>query len=323
MRTYRLLAGASASLLWAAAGLAACPMPALQGHPVVDAAGKLTPAQKSQLEAAVNSVNARTHHQVAVVSVPPLNGEPVEDCSVALGRAWGLGSKENNDGVLLYWAPAERKMRIEVGYGLESQLTDAEANRINNTVIIPHFKQGDFEGGLEAGVAEVGTVITPPPAVSAHKPAAHHGGGMGWLLGGILGALGLGGAALWWSARRRREEKRKEEERLAHIRKLHEQERAREDQRNAESLSRLAASAAKPRAVPIVTETIPRRSPPPPPPPSSTWSPPPPPPSSWSPPPPPPSWSSPPPSPPPPSFDSGGFSGGGGSFGGGGDTSSY
>jgi uncharacterized protein len=125
--------------------------PTLTGR-VVDAAGLLTPDQRHALEAKLKAHEDKTSDQVVVATVPNLQGTTIEDYANRLFRAWKLGQAKTNNGVLLLVAPQERKVRIEVGYGLEGALTDAQSRTITASAITPRFKAGDWFGGLDAGV---------------------------------------------------------------------------------------------------------------------------------------------------------------------------
>jgi uncharacterized protein len=125
--------------------------PALTGR-VVDSAGILPAADEARISAKVAALDRATGHQVVVVTIPNLGGRAIEDYSRALGNSWGVGRKGANDGVLLVVAPTERKVRIEVGKGLEAALTNAETQRIVDTDILPAFRSGDFVRGIDNGV---------------------------------------------------------------------------------------------------------------------------------------------------------------------------
>ncbi|WP_229726685.1 TPM domain-containing protein [Sphingomonas alpina] len=137
------------------------PFPELTGR-VVDAAALLPPADEASISARSAALEKATGHQLVVVTVPSLGGHPIEMYGVNLGRTWGIGRKGFNDGVLLIVAPKERKVRIEVGYGLESALRDEEAGAIIQSAILPAFRNGDYPGGIKGGVdgiiTEIGTV---------------------------------------------------------------------------------------------------------------------------------------------------------------------
>ncbi|KGD66201.1 hypothetical protein Y5S_00673 [Alcanivorax nanhaiticus] len=135
--------------LWAAPEF-----PELTGR-VVDQAGLLTPAQKQSLTGALASAEQNTSNQVVVVTLADLQGYDIADYGYQLGRHWGIGSKDNDNGVLLIVAPNDRKVRIEVGYGLEGALTDALSSVIIQQEILPAFRQGQFYGGIQAGVTAI------------------------------------------------------------------------------------------------------------------------------------------------------------------------
>jgi uncharacterized protein len=150
----RALTGLLLALTVAFAACAQPSFPSLTGR-VVDAAGLLPPERRASLEAKLKAHEDRTTHQVVVATVPSLGGYEVEEYANRLYRHWQLGSRERNNGVLLLVAPRERKVRIEVGYGLEGTLTDALSKVIIATAIAPRFRQNDFAGGLDAGVDAV------------------------------------------------------------------------------------------------------------------------------------------------------------------------
>ena len=128
--------------------------PQLTGR-VVDAANILSPAAREQLDAKLKAHDDKTSDQVVVATVPSLQGTSIEDYANQLFRNWKLGQAKTNNGALILVAPNERKVRIEVGYGLEGTLTDAVSKMIIQAAIAPKFKQGDFAGGLTAGADAV------------------------------------------------------------------------------------------------------------------------------------------------------------------------
>jgi len=145
--------------------------PAYQGF-VNDYAGLLSPAGKAELEAKLSQLKNDTTAEVAVVTMKNLEGDSVEDYAVRLFEKWGIGKKDKNNGVLFLVAVDDRKMRIEVGYGLEPVITDGRAGRIRDNDVIPRFKQNDYEGGIVAGVNSIEKYIRDgtPPAPLEENP---------------------------------------------------------------------------------------------------------------------------------------------------------
>jgi len=132
--------------------------PALTGR-VVDGANLLAPDVRQRLEDKLKAHEDKTSDQVVVATVPSLQDVTIEDFANGLFRHWKLGEKARNNGALLIVAPKERKVRIEVGYGLEGALTDALSKVIITTAIAPKFKTGDFAGGIEGGVDAILTIL--------------------------------------------------------------------------------------------------------------------------------------------------------------------
>jgi uncharacterized protein len=124
--------------------------PALSGR-VVDEANLLTPAEERALADQSAAVERETGAQYVIVTLRSLEGRPIEDYSVRLGRHWGIGRKGVNDGLMLVVAPAERKVRIEVGYGLEKRVTDPFAARVIRERLLPAFGKGRFAEGIRDG----------------------------------------------------------------------------------------------------------------------------------------------------------------------------
>jgi len=153
------LFAAALTLIALAAPAAAQTFPPLSGR-VVDAAEVLGPGVRADVTARLKALETRTSHQLVVATVPSLGGRTIEDYATRLFRAWGLGQKDKNDGVLLLVAPSERKVRIEVGYGLEGTLTDAVAKLIIEQSIVPRFRSGDFAGGILHAVDDIVAVLT-------------------------------------------------------------------------------------------------------------------------------------------------------------------
>lgn len=165
----RLLATLLFSLV--AHGAVAQTFPALSGR-VVDAAGLLSAAQVTQLTALSEGVESASSRQLVVATVPDLQGYAVEDYGYRLGRNWGIGQKGANNGVILLVAPKERKVRIEVGYGLEPIVTDAYASIIVNQTILPRFRDGDMPGGIVAGAQAIADQLKLPLEAAERRAAA-------------------------------------------------------------------------------------------------------------------------------------------------------
>lgn len=136
--------------------------PKLTGR-VVDQANLLSPQQEQALTAKLTTLEQQSGRQLVVATLPDLQGYDISDYGYRLGREWGIGSKDKNDGALLIVAPNERKVRIEVGYGLEGIMTDALSSQIIRNAITPRFKAGDMPGGIDAGVDAVGKLLSLPP----------------------------------------------------------------------------------------------------------------------------------------------------------------
>ncbi len=145
--------------------------PPLTGR-VVDGARLLQPAARDAITAKLAALEADTGDQFVVVTVAGLQDREIEDYGYQLGRAWGIGQSENDIGVLLIVAPVERKVRIEVGYGLEPVLTDALSNHIIQTQILPPFREGGYQRGIVAGVDAVIAQLRLDPAEAQARAAA-------------------------------------------------------------------------------------------------------------------------------------------------------
>lgn len=169
-RALGLAGGLAACLAIAAPALAAPQFPPLTGR-VVDAADVLPPEVEARLTQKLDGLEKQSHRQLVVATIPDLQGYEIADYGYQLGRAWGIGSKQRNDGALLIVAPKERKLRIEVGYGLEPVLTDGLSFLIINQTIVPRLKAGDMAGGIEAGTDAIIAQLTLPEA-EARKVAA-------------------------------------------------------------------------------------------------------------------------------------------------------
>ena len=144
---------AATLLLWAGALLAQQPVavPALTAR-VIDETGTLSPAEKASLDTRLAELEARKGSQIAVLIVPTVRPESIEQFSLRVAEAWKLGRKGVDDGLLLLVAKDDREVRVEVGYGLEGAIPDATANRVIDEFILARFREGDYAGGISAGV---------------------------------------------------------------------------------------------------------------------------------------------------------------------------
>jgi uncharacterized protein len=156
--------------LAAAGALGAPNFPALTGR-VVDQANVIPPATRSALEAKLADLETKSGIQLVVATVFSLDGEEIEPYANELFRAWKLGEKAKNNGVLLLVAPKERRVRIEVGYGLEGTLTDALSKVIITNAIAPRFKTGDFGDGITRGTDDIITALTTDASEWQQRPS--------------------------------------------------------------------------------------------------------------------------------------------------------
>ncbi len=166
--------------------------PPLTGR-VVDDAHVLSPQVQQQLTDKLQTLEATTGRQLVVATVPSLQGYPIEDFGYQLGRAWGIGEKGKNTGAILLVAPTERKVRIEVGYGLEPVLTDALSSVIIQTQILPKFRDGDLSGGVVDGTSAIVEQLSLPADQAkvrieqASQPQQHYS--QGALIKGVLALM--------------------------------------------------------------------------------------------------------------------------------------
>ena len=213
------------ALLCALPAFAAPTFPQLTGR-VVDDAHVLPADTVADLTQKLAALQAKNGRQLVVVTLPSLQGDDIEDYGYQLGRAWGIGQKGKDDGALFIVAPSEKKVRVEVGYGLEPVLTDALSSVILQTQVLPHFRDGDVPGGVTAGtdalVQQLGLTDAearqqveqaaerPPPrhhegigtvfslllfffVMSAVFRGGRRGGGLGWALPLMFMGGGFGG----------------------------------------------------------------------------------------------------------------------------------
>jgi uncharacterized protein len=184
-------------------------VPQLQGY-VNDYAGMISPAVKDKLEGELKSFEQSDSTQLVILTIPSLEGETIEDFGIRVAEAWKIGQKNKDNGIILLIAKQERKIRIEVGRGLEGRLTDLLAGRIVDLVISPRFKRGDFDGGFIAGVSALIDATRGEFKAEARPPARQTGGlhtflvflvaffvvlilvsSLSRILGGVVGAVGL------------------------------------------------------------------------------------------------------------------------------------
>lgn len=185
------------ALLLLAFGLAVGPVaaaapafPALTGR-VVDQAGILPPGTAQAIAAKLEALEASTGRQFVVVTVSSLQGLEIEDYGHQLGRTWGIGEARKNTGVILLVAPDERRVRIEVGYGLEPILTDALSSKILQDNVLPLFRDGKMADGVVAGAeAIIAQLLLPPDQARAQAAEAADaqsaGGALPWMVVGFF-----------------------------------------------------------------------------------------------------------------------------------------
>jgi len=210
-------------LCWSVAALADVAVPALSGR-VVDQTMTLSQDEQASLDKTLRDFEARKGSQIAVLIVPTTAPESIEQFSIRVAEAWKIGRKKVDDGAILLVAKDDRKLRIEVGYGLEGALTDVTSKRIIDEIITPRFKAGDFAGGITAGVNQIIKVIDgePLPAPEERSQSSSNvidmieqfapfllfgviifGGVLRSIFGRLFGSLAMGGlvgAIVWFVA---------------------------------------------------------------------------------------------------------------------------
>jgi uncharacterized protein len=190
LRSWALVA-----VLLVAAVVAALEVPYLSGR-VDDRAGMLGDGYETQLDGRLRQLEEETGAQVVVLTIPSLEGDPIEDFSIRVVETWKLGRAGVDDGVLILIVRDDRRMRIEVGYGLEGALTDAQAGRIIDALMAPRFRSGDFDGGVDAAVEAVSSAIRGEELVLPEEPARGQGMNPGSLIFFLIFGLPFIGAAL-------------------------------------------------------------------------------------------------------------------------------
>ncbi len=154
---------------------AALQVPPLRGR-VNDYAGLMPPERVRALEDRLARFEQETGHQIAVLTIPSLEGEPLEDFSIRVAENWKIGQKGFDNGVILLIARDDRKVRIEVGYGLEGVLPDAIASRIIREIIVPRFRANDYAGGIEAGIDAILKITSGEPLPESRRAQKEMGG---------------------------------------------------------------------------------------------------------------------------------------------------
>lgn len=183
--------------------------PPLNGR-VVDGARLLSPAEEQEITAKLEALERDTTDQVVVVTVESLQGHEIEDYGYQLGRAWGIGREDKDNGVLLVIAPDEKKVRIEVGYGLEPVLTDAMSALIIQNAILPSFREGSHARGIAQGVDAIDDQLRLDPtealaiAEAADRPKARLPIAVAVIIALVFGFLVLGLIGSAGRGRRRR-----------------------------------------------------------------------------------------------------------------------
>ncbi|MFY8037324.1 MAG: TPM domain-containing protein [Cyclobacteriaceae bacterium] len=195
-------------------------VPSHGGRWVHDEANVLSPSTVAQLEQVLKAERDSTSNQIAILIVPSLEGEDIDGFGIRVADAWKAGSEKNDNGVIFIIAIQERKMRIEVGQGLEGVLTDALSSRINRNEVAPQFRQGNYDAGVAAGTMAIiqaikGTYKGDGPARRSKRGgksplttiiiiiiiiiimSRSRGGGVGgyWAAGSLLGGGGFGGSS--------------------------------------------------------------------------------------------------------------------------------
>lgn len=153
---------------------------------VVDNANVLSPEQRDILEQQLVALDDSTSNQICIVTIPTLDDYPIEDYAVSLFRSWGIGNKKTNNGVLILVAARDRKMRIEVGYGLEGAIPDITTASIIDNDMKPSFKNGNFYQGLSKAVNSLSKAAAGEYKVAREKKNNRDGGGGG---GGFIGLI--------------------------------------------------------------------------------------------------------------------------------------
>lgn len=193
--------------MWRLVALAVFPLltaeiPPLSGR-VVDRAGLLTPQERGSLERKLEALERESSFQIVIASIASLEGEPLEDFSLRLAEAWRIGQKGLDNGAIVLVVRDERRIRIEVGYGLEPVIPDGLAGRIIRERIQPEFRRGDFYGGLAAAVDALALAARQEYPAGKSAPESGSDSESGFLTVGLFlfFILGIVGNAIgWWAS---------------------------------------------------------------------------------------------------------------------------
>ncbi len=189
----RALAACAILLALAFAGTAlaaALSFPPLSGR-VVDDAGILSSDTQARLTDLLAQLEQKTGDQVVVATLKSLQGQDIATYGYQLGRAWGIGQKKKNNGAILIVVPSEHKVRIEVGYGLEGELTDAASRVIIENAILPQFRAGNYDAGVEQGTVEIvrllgGSAVDTSKEPAPPEPQHQNKGGVPWVILAVI-----------------------------------------------------------------------------------------------------------------------------------------
>lgn len=160
---------------------------------VTDLTGTLSVQQRQAIETQLRDFELRKGSQIAVLLVPSTKPETVEQYSIRVAETWKLGRKGVDDGVLVLIAKEDRELRIEVGYGLEGVIPDAVAKRVTDEIMVPYFKQGDFFGGIRAGVDRLIRLIDGEPLPPPEAKDRQWSGGSDWFVIALVFVFAVGG----------------------------------------------------------------------------------------------------------------------------------
>lgn len=181
-----------------AQALAVPPAPPI-AQPVVDQTGTLSSSQVATITDQINTSRTQKDYQLAILLIKSLEGTAIEDYSLKVARAWGIGDKTANNGVLLLIAKDDRQMRIEVGRGIEADLTDAESGRIIRNTISPQFKKGDYYSGISLGVQNIAAQVEGRPQADTSVKVVSTAD-KGRVIEGILALIFIGFSGISWLA---------------------------------------------------------------------------------------------------------------------------